>query len=350
MPVIRMVMSVGFAIIFVFQGAAQEKQSAAALIEKTLTESGLQAAEEKFKEMTASGEDAFLFDEREFIGLGSKLIAEQRFTEAVVVLKMAAEAFPESPNPHFVLSNAYGEMGDDELQYAHVRQAQQLRRQNQLAQFLKDNEGKLCTTAEEVINRHVEAIGGREAMLAVKSMVVKFSSHGSGGNMFTLVRYYKRPYYYRQQIEGSEDFAATDGTRVWRVDAEGWHELTTNDYLPFASIDNYFLDYSEKGISYEFVGVEMLDAPVYHLRRTYWFDRTEELFFSAETGLLAEVLTPYFSGPSYFSYWNYRDVGGIKIPHVMIRNIGDLGPPHGIVLEEVQLNAPLDDTMFVKPE
>jgi hypothetical protein len=79
----------------------------------------------------------------------------------------------------------------------------------------------------------------------------------------------------------------------------------------------------------------------------------EDLYFSIETGLLTEKREQYpQSYPvmlSYMSFWDYRDVGGIRIPHVFIRNVGVLGPPHGGVVEDVQVNVPLDDSLFVKP-
>jgi hypothetical protein len=41
---------------------------------------------------------------------------------------------------------------------------------------------------------------------------------------------------------------------------------------------------------------------------------------------------------------------GIKIPFVFIRNVGPLEPPHGGVVEEVRINVPLDDALFLPPE
>lgn len=41
---------------------------------------------------------------------------------------------------------------------------------------------------------------------------------------------------------------------------------------------------------------------------------------------------------------------GIKIPFIFIRNVGSLEPPHGGVVEEVHINVPLDDALFLPPE
>jgi hypothetical protein len=108
-------------------------------------------------------------------------------------------------------------------------------------------------------------------------------------------------------------------------------------------------------VSYTFIGLEFLESsPVYHLRRTFRDGYQEDLFFSAITNLLTEIRSDYIHGQSfmesYKSLWNYREVGGIKIPYIFIRNVGSLGPPHGGIVEEVKINVPLDDALFIPPK
>jgi len=52
---------------------------------------------------------------------------------------------------------------------------------------------------------------------------------------------------------------------------------------------------------------------------------------------------------SFMSLWNYREVEGVKIPFVFIRNMGSLEPPHGGDVEEVRINVPLEDGLFLPP-
>jgi hypothetical protein len=52
---------------------------------------------------------------------------------------------------------------------------------------------------------------------------------------------------------------------------------------------------------------------------------------------------------SFKSLWNYREVNGVKIPFVFMRNMGSLEPPHGGVYEDVRVNVPLDDSLFLPP-
>ena len=89
------------------------------------------------------------------------------------------------------------------------------------------------------------------------------------------------------------------------------------------------------------------------LERTYRDGHREDLYFSEATGLMTEMVSEYPDGNpmmiSAMSYWDYRDVGGIRIPHVFIRNVGELGTPHGGVVQEVRINEELGDDLFLPP-
>jgi hypothetical protein len=331
----------------------KQKESAAAIIERVLDEKGVDAAKAEFSLLRAKKED-FSFVEAEFMGLGIKLLKKDRPRDAAVVLEMAAKCFPESVNVCRFLSVSYYRAGDSERSLEVNAKMRSIQDEARLAAFLKENENKLAATAEGVIEKHIEATGGREAWQAIKTMVVIFSVQSTAGEQTRLVRMYKRPYYYRQGPENSDRFTATDGESVWSVKGDNWTDLGESgaSYIRFASIDNWFIDYAAKGISYTLIGLEYLNgSPVYHLCRTFWDGFQQDLFFSATTNLLTENRSDYIQilpfMKSYMSYWNYREVEGIKIPLVFIRNVGSLGPPHGGLVEEVKINVPLDDALFV---
>lgn len=344
-------------IVFASSGLfAQEeptKESAAAVIEQILDEAGIDAARAKFF-LLKTQKESYAFEEAEFTALGNKLLRAGRPREAVAVLEMVATLFPDSVDVYRLLAAAHYAAGDSEQSLEIIDKMRSIRDEAILAAFLKKEQGKLAATAEEVIDRHIEATGGREAWLAVETMVLIFSTQSTRGHQARLVRMFKRPYFFRQGLEGSSRFTATDGESVWVVSDEGWRKIEENSspYIRRACIDDWFIDYSEKGISYTFIGLEYLNgSPVYHLRRIFWDGYEQDLFFSALTNLLTEIRSDYVEGlpfmESYLSYWNYREVEGLRIPHIFIRNAGSLGPPHGGVIEEVKINVPLDETLFI---
>lgn len=226
-------------------------------------------------------------------------------------------------------------------------------RNREAAEAFRTEQGDgLPTTAEEVIDSHIEAIGGRQAFDTIQTMVLRFTADGSSGTVGELVRFYKKPLFYRQQMVGSDRATVTDGERVWWVRPDGWEEaLGETGYLPLASMDNHLIEPERVGIRHELVGVAAMDGdPGFHVRRVWPHGDEELLFFSAHSGLLTGRRTDYPLMPdSWFSYWDYRDFGGLRLPVVHIRSIGDLGPPHGLVLQSVEINVPLPDSLFLPP-
>ncbi len=233
-------------------------------------------------------------------------------------------------------------------EHLRFRQQSAARDEARLRGFLAANEGELATTAGEVLARHHAATGGLEAWRAVESLKMTFRG-GAGSSELVLERCYRRPDLYRQEVVGSPGASVSDGERVWRQGPDGsWSEAPSNGYRWFGGLDVLALDPDDPGVSYELAGVEMVNRePCYHVAQVWDDDERHELYFSIASGRLVERLTDYLSGPSWFSYWDYREVdGGLWLPHVRIRSVGDLGPPHGVVLESVEVDPELPDAFF----
>ncbi len=357
-PAILFVVSalVTLSVFLQIQGPAQdhdERPSASALIKKSLDTKGAEAAREEFARILKKRGE-YVFEEADFLSLGDGYLKAEKFSPAAAVFEMAAEAFPESIPALRLLAHSYYMTGDEERSLGIQAKMMSARGKAELAAFLAKNKDSLVSTAEEVIERGIAATGGREAWEAVKTMVIVFSVQSTAGEQFRMERMYKRPNLYRQGLQGAADFIATDGTTCWRASGGEWKEVP-NFHFAIASMDRWLLDYEAAGISYAFKGFDHLNgSPVYHLRRTYRNGFGEDLYFSAVTNLLTEIRSDYVQHQpfmkSFMSLWHYREVGGLKIPHVFIRNLSSLEPPHGGVVEEVRVNVPLDDNLFLPPD
>ena len=340
-----------FKVVAAADGPSAAPASAAEIIKAVLARDGIAKAREKFAELRNAAPANYAFSEKEFLELGAALGQAGDHAAAVGIFQLCQDVFPDSPDILSALARAYRAAGDEPLSYKYFRLSAAARRKLQLRDFLERNRGKLAATAAEVIQRHLEATGGEQAWRDIKTMVMKFSVHDTSGSRGFLIRYYKRPGFYRQGFEGGRSFNATDGRTVWQVTDGEWREIKETDYIRMASIDNSFIDYAAAGVTYDWVGVKILNnAPVYRLKRTYSDGYAEDLFFSVDAGYLTEKLTPYNIGPTYFTFWDYRQVGDILVPHVQFRNMGDMAPPHGLVLKEIRINEPLDDSLFIKPD
>ena len=104
-----------------------------------------------------------------------------------------SETQPSRDNPPHAAGPDYAGIQEE------VRQRDQA-----IAEAFREEQGDLLpATAEDVIARHLEAVGGIEAFDSIQTLVLRFTAHGTSGTMGELVRYHKKPLHYRQQMIGS---------------------------------------------------------------------------------------------------------------------------------------------------
>jgi hypothetical protein len=211
----------------------------------------------------------------------------------------------------------------------------------------------LAKTADEVIDRHVRALGGREALLSVKTLMYRGRNVRFGKGDRPLYRYYRQPHFIRQMgSPGSTSYLLSDGEKVWQVTPEGRREMNqwwTKSTLHLR-IDGDFIDYKERDIRYEYLGLEAFETEpfaYYHLRRTYPDKHVEDLYFDVESGLLHgiwQTSTPRKDNPRFF--YDYRDVDGILFPFAHMRVFDRANPPHLFLIEEVKINQDFGEGFF----
>ncbi|MDH4271585.1 MAG: hypothetical protein OEW18_06370 [Candidatus Aminicenantes bacterium] len=212
---------------------------------------------------------------------------------------------------------------------------------------------KLLSTADDVIDKYLEAIGGREALLAVKTLMVKGRNSRFGQGDLPLIRYHRQPNDFRQaRSPEDKSYILGDGEKVWSVSPSGRQEVSAwwGISLRHARIDGNFIDYQKQGIRYEYLGLEGFETEpfvYYHLRRTFPDGFIEELYFDIETGLLHGVWTtssPNKDSPMF--YYDYRNVGGVRFPHLWMRVHSKTAPPHVFIVEEIRINEDFGKDFF----
>lgn len=208
--------------------------------------------------------------------------------------------------------------------------------------------------AEAIIARHLEAVGGEDRLRAIISMVLDCRVGNVSGNPRRLTRYFRSPNFYRLEVEGSSGATVTDGHRVWEVSEEGWVEYSRPNTTIDMNMQNMFYDllfYEEKGIVYEHVGAEVLaGSSVHKVKKTHRDGSTHDLYFSETTGLLTLERSEFAGELHQVSYFNYRDVGGMRMPFYLVVSYDHLYPLHVLWLEAVNLNVYLDTALFTPPE
>jgi tetratricopeptide (TPR) repeat protein len=330
---------------------AQEKEkiSAAPIIEKTLKELTIEAAFVKYREMRAQKE-SYSIPLVEFLNLGFKFLEQKKTQEAIAVLNMTVEAFPDSDQAYIGLGMAYRSLDLADKDIKCVTRAFDIRDARMLAGFLTKNKSTIAKNADEVIDRYIEAIGGKENLMKIKTIKITLTGLDSVNQEAAILRYYKFPYYYRQTVASSGISTVTDGNKVWRVTAKEWQETPRSNFKYAPDIYGDFIDYKKKGISYKLMGIEALDSQVmYRLLKTYKDGQSREYYFSAETGLFVMERRDFGIGKDIKRHYDWREVDGILFPFLfVVTNKIGLGNSHGGIIKVIKINESLDDSLFIK--
>ena len=217
-------------------------------------------------------------------------------------------------------------------------------------------------TVDSILARHLEAVGGKEAMQKVHSRLiqVRIESESIGNGEGEI--YAKAPDRQRSHIElgglGAVD-EGFDGTVAWAKSAMEGVRVKTGDELakvrreaqfnPELKLKSLYPDLAYKGM--EKVGDE--DAWVLESRPSA--TSKERFWFSAKTVLLVRIESEY-EGPQGVINANlfpgdYKVFDGLKLPCAMKlkTSSGGQGLEFTIKFLSVKHNVEVDDSKFAKP-
>lgn len=178
------------------------------------------------------------------------------------------------------------------------------------------------TTADEVINKYLNAIGGKEALKKIKDMSQESSFTNSGGN-YTSITKHKLPnnklllvkdttgkIIYQQVIDGKQVSTKFGDNMIPTKPEDLQRILLGGQWIPELTL-------KEKNVQYTLAGKETVNG-----RETYKINYTGAdgnalwtAYYDAQTGLLARTLTSFQDGPQTGDYSDYREFMGIKLPY-----------------------------------
>ncbi len=351
-------MAICMVVIFSFavfqQQENQNEKSAVEEIERIIFESGVKAGIEKIEKLKSESGNLLSLNENDVISLGNILLNAKKTDEAIKVLKLAVDMYPESSQSHYSLSLAYKNSGNREQEIEHFRKFTKLRFKKRADQIIENLDHPSATSSEEVIERYLAAIGGKERLQSIQTMIVKSKAVNIGREPVMIVRYYKRPGLYRQEsIPHNNTYTVINDSGVWRVRNGVWTEIEgdlRDNYLSGSTIDKEFINYKDKGITYNFLGVEGIrNLAFYKIKKTYESGATYDLFFNVETNLLEMGRYAIPNGIHQTNYYDYMDKNGILIPRVLVVSSDTLlYPPYVVMKESIEINVPIDDLLFTK--
>jgi outer membrane lipoprotein-sorting protein len=214
--------------------------------------------------------------------------------------------------------------------------------------------------ADQILDRYIQALGGAQRLAGITSFAAKGTSAGYGPEGTRPIEIVAKAPSRRTTIIHTLD---GDNTTVFDGRA-GWiaapHRPVAVLALTGTDLDGLRLDaeLSFPGRIKEALGQwragapsEIDDKPVQVVQGARPNGVLATFYFDAETGLLTRLVR-YASSkvgrlPTQIDYADYRDVSGVKLPFKF--KITWLDGQENVELNDVQVNAAVDDAKFAKP-
>ena len=228
---------------------------------------------------------------------------------------------------------------------------------------LATSAASFAQTVDEIVAKHIEAMGGAEKWKAIKAMEMnnKFSVQGMDIESKTVIVNGKS---LRTDVSvmGQEIISAVDGETGWAQQPAMMGGTGEPEDMPGAlvkesrkqvNLGGSLLNYKENGSTVELVGKEKLEGvDVYHLKLTEKNGDITNLFIST-----TNYYTLKSSGKrniqgkeidAEVNYSNFKQVEGLTFPFTM-ETASPMGGMMTIETDSIKLNPKIDETIFKKP-
>ena len=224
-------------------------------------------------------------------------------------------------------------------------------------------------TADQILAKYVEALGGQAAIDKMKTLVMKGTYAGFNGTALPYEVDMAAPdkFYINVTAQQGTIERGFDGKAGWEKGPRRVGEASQTTTIVVSELMNPVLDdlkstflfyrnikLKEQFAQMRFGGRDKIgDRNVLVINGRTADNHRERLYFDAETGLLLRRIsyleTPIGVIPNQIEFEDYRDVDGVKIPFT----VKVLSVEPGLVsirkYTEIKLNAPVDDTKFKMP-
>lgn len=218
-------------------------------------------------------------------------------------------------------------------------------------------------TADEIINKHLAARGGKDKIKAVQSERLTGKMVMGQGMEAPFTLEMARPNKLRMEftIQGMTGVQAFDGTGGWSVmpfmgkkDPETMSADEAKQVQEQADIDGMLVDYKEKGHQVEYVGKEDVEGtPAHKLKVTKKNGDVVNVYIDAESYMeikeAGKVKVRGQEMESETTFGDFKPVDGLIFPFSMEQKAK--GAPGGMTMtiSKVEVNPKLESSRFVMP-
>lgn len=221
-----------------------------------------------------------------------------------------------------------------------------------------ENEPTPSQAADDILNKYLQAVGGSAALNRISSEVQKGKLSLSQGVQFPTEIYLKQPGMRSvvTHLPNGVGFETVNGQAGWAlVPGHPLRNMNKGD-LQAAGIDADLHLAAHIKASFSDLKVrpdqQIAGRTVNVIRASNPNLPPVELYFDQQSGLLVRMVryvdSPLGRNPTEIDYADYRDVAGVKQPFRW--NVGQPQGRYSVQLEQIQVNVPIEEARFAKPE
>jgi hypothetical protein len=218
-------------------------------------------------------------------------------------------------------------------------------------------------TADQIVQKHIQALGGAAKLNAIQTLVVTGKASILGQTEAPLSIQVKRPNFLRLEItfQGRKVVQAFDGVTAWTINPmigadpkQSSEEDTRAAQESSDFIGGNLVDYKSKGNAVELVDQEDLDGvAVYKLKITKKSGSVEYDYLDAKSFLPIKTEGKRSQLGQEILYEskiaNYKPVEGVLMPFNLTQLVNGRIAME-ITVEKMDANIPLDASVFKMPE
>ncbi|MGA2743934.1 MAG: hypothetical protein ABSE44_04490 [Candidatus Sulfotelmatobacter sp.] len=221
----------------------------------------------------------------------------------------------------------------------------------------------LAQTADELIEKNIQAKGGIDKIRAIKSVRMTGKYDGGGGFTAAQLQENQRPNLVREtfSLQGMTQVVAYDGTTGWTIQPFGGHkdpelmgEDDLKDLLLDADFDGPLVDYKEKGNTVEFLGHDVVDGDD-ALRLKVTLKDGDIIYYYLDPDTFLEIrkeVQEFVRGSvreTVIDLGSYKPVAGVMFPFTIAQGTKANPGAQTTTFLKIEVNVPINPADFAVP-
>jgi len=218
-------------------------------------------------------------------------------------------------------------------------------------------------TADELVNKNIQAKGGMEKIKAIRSVRMTGKINIGSGIIGAEMQENQRPSLVREtfSLQGMTSVTAYDGTTGWQIQPFGGHkdpelmgEDDLKDLLLDADFDGPLVDYKEKGNTVEFLGHDVVDGDD-ALRLKVTLKDGDIIYYYLDPDTFLEIrkeVQEFVRGSvreSVVELGSYKPVAGVMYPFSISQGSKANPAAQTTAIDKIEVNIPINGLDFAVP-